>query len=275
MRVLGFLIFCWGSTAVAQTSSPAPAASVPGYYSDVLPCTQRDNEMTGRAEVTCKGRFLEQKSMRELAILRNTIFARYGWDGFRKEWLRTHFRSQPWFKANPKFSYKLLSEVDKKNAHLIGVHEHSIPEGELNQRKTEILSRYGKESLVSAEDRIELGLIDRSLGNFATDEERRDKAADSAAVQLLKIAELRQLSLRDLRILRNTIYARHGRKFKSKVLQDHFAGMGWYKLDPNFSDRRLTKTDTRNIGLIKTVENEFGGPITDEEHLIEPATDGA
>lgn len=51
--------------------------------------------------------------------------------------------------------------------------------------------------------------------------------------------------------------------------------MGWYKLDPNFSDQRLTKTDTRNIGLIKTVENEFGGPITDEEHLIEPATDGA
>lgn len=317
-----------GSTALAQPYSPPPAESVKGYYTEVLPCTQHDNPMTNRAEVSCKDNLLLGKSMRELAIMRNTIFARYGWDGFRKEWLRAYFHAQPWFKPNPKFSYKQLSEIDRKNAHLIGVHEHSMTERELRDRKNDILARYGKvwgdipvwtvkgkkvksctrpagaeedndagdwepldckyqkrasykpnpsfkESMVSAEDRIELGLLDRSLGNFATDSERRDKVAGSAEVELFKIDELRQLSLRDLRILRNTIYARHGRKFKSKILQDHFAGMSWYKLDPNYSDATLTKTDQRNIALIKTVENEFGGPITDEEHLIEPATDGA
>ncbi len=326
--MLSIPILLVASTALAQTYSPPPAESVKGYYTEVLPCTQHDNEMTHRTEVSCKDNLLGKKSLRELAILRNTIFARYGWDGFRKEWLKAYFRAQPWFKPNPKFSYKLLSEVDRKNAHLIGTHEHSITERELRERKNDILARYGKvwgdtpewtvkgkkikscvrpkgaeedndmgdwepldckyqkqasykpnpnfkESMVSAEDRIELGLLDRSLGNFATDSERRDKVAGNASDEILKIDELRQLSLRDLRILRNTIYARHGRKFKSKILQDHFAGMAWYKLDPNYSDASLTKTDQRNIGLIKTVENEFGGPITDEEHLIEPATDGA
>lgn len=320
----------FGGTALAQTYSPPPAASVDGYSSELLPCKQRDNEITGRAEVLCTGDILAKKSMRELAILRNTIFARYGWDGFRKEWLRSYFHSKPWFKANAKFSYKLLSEVDRKNAHLIGTHEHSITDRELNRRKNDILARYGKvwndlpewtvgektvkackqpkgaagsdfdgdpeeqsndcryrklawykpnpkfsEGQVSVDDRIELGLLDRSLGNLSTDAERRDKAADSSNADLLQLAELRQLSLRDLRILRNTIYARHGRKFKSKILQDHFAGLAWYQLNADYSDKLLTKTDQRNIALIKTVENEFGGPITDEEHLIEPATDGA
>lgn len=328
--VLGASVIISSPTARAQTYSPPPAESVDGYFADVLPCAKRDNEMTGRAEIQCKGELLAKKSMRELAILRNTIFARYGWDGFRKEWLRNYFHGKPWFKANPKFSYKLLSETDRKNAHLIGVHEHSITDRELNRRKDEILARYGKvwndmptwnvgtkqvkactkpkgaedgdyegdgefeakdcrfrklawykpnpsftEAQVSADDRIELGLLDRALGLMSTDAERRDKSADASTSELLQLAELRQLSLRDLRILRNTIYARHGRKFKSKILQDHFAGLAWYKLDPAYSDKLLSKTDTRNIALIKTVENEFGGPITDEEHLIEPATDGA
>ena len=33
--------------------------------------------------------------------------------------------------------------------------------------------------------------------------------------------------------------------------------------------------DNRNIALIRSVENEFGGPLSDEDWLTEPATDGA
>ncbi|MCR5178341.1 MAG: YARHG domain-containing protein [Lachnospiraceae bacterium] len=41
-------------------------------------------------------------------------------------------------------------------------------------------------------------------------------------------AELRSLTDDELRLARNELYARHGRKFKSKDLQDHFDSKDWY-----------------------------------------------
>ena len=82
-------------------------------------------------------------------------------------------------------------------------------------------------------------------------------------------------TLRDLSILRNTIYARRGRTFKSEILRDHFSGMEWYKPVTDYSDKLLSANDVRNISMIKSVENEFGGPLSDEDWLTEPATDGA
>jgi hypothetical protein len=78
-----------------------------------------------------------------------------------------------------------------------------------------------------------------------------------------------------LRYLRNTIYARRGRAFKSKVLQEHFQDMSWYRVDEKYTDAKLTANDNRNIKLIRSVEDELGGPLHDEDWLIDPATDGA
>ena len=59
------------------------------------------------------------------------------------------------------------------------------------------------------------------------------------------------------------------------MLRDHFSRMSWYKVNDGYSDKLLSANDVRNIALIKSVENEFGGPLSDEDWLIEPATDGA
>jgi len=59
------------------------------------------------------------------------------------------------------------------------------------------------------------------------------------------------------------------------VLRDHFAGMDWYKVREDYSDKLLSANDTRNITLIRSVENEFGGPLNDEDWLTEPVVDGA
>jgi hypothetical protein len=83
--------------------------------------------------------------------------------------------------------------------------------------------------------------------------------------EVLKVKDLRLLSLRDLRLLRNTIYARRGRPFKSPLLQEHFARMPWYTPDPAYTDERLTKTDKRNVALIQQVEQEFGGALGDKD----------
>src|SRR6476620_5848460 len=104
------------------------------------------------------------------------------------------------------------------------------------------------------------------MGEFALDDDKRGKTENSLD-RVLKPEELRQLSLRDLRLLRNTIYARRGRPFKSSILREHFLGMDWYKVNADYTDKLLTANDQRNIALIKSVENEFGGPLSDEDWL--------
>ena len=51
---------------------------------------------------------------------------------------------------------------------------------------------------------------------------------DSAS-RVYSQSELSKLSKSKLRLARNEIYARHGRKFNSKDLQDYFNGCSWYK----------------------------------------------
>src|SRR5262249_54033997 len=69
---------------------------------------------------------------------------RYGWDGFRKQWLHDYFHAQKWFKPNPAFSYKLISKADRENAHIIGSMEASFDEAALHFMQAEIYARHGK-----------------------------------------------------------------------------------------------------------------------------------
>jgi hypothetical protein len=345
ISVAGLAISCLGALLVAPAPAraaepyvPPAAGEVPGYFADQLPCTVDAVKLEGGSRsimVDCTATLLDGKTLRELSIMRNTIYARYGWDGFRKQWLRDYFHAQKWFKPNPAFSYKLISKADRYNAHVIGSMEASFTETQLRHREAEIQARHGKvwndktqwvwksgkkthacdkprgfdndgaendaeeeegtplswdctfarepwykpnphfsEADLTPDERIELGLIDRQLGVFSTDEGGRAKAEQSLD-QLLELGALRKLSLRDLRLLRNTVYARRGRPFKSPVIRQHFRGMRWYKEDPAYSDKLLTETDRRNVRLIRSVEDELGGALRDEDWLIEPSLDGA
>ncbi|WP_375769005.1 YARHG domain-containing protein [Archangium gephyra] len=377
MRVLVLATLALSGTALAEPPAeyvPAPASEIAGYSEKLLPCEKvkgwktksgtiiRADEVTeeklgawnfdpgdepATEYVSCKGEpNLQSKSLRELSLLRNTIFARYGWAGFRKPWLREHFQQQPWYKPDPKFSYKRLSKVDRQNVELIAQAELGLRYADLEKMKEQLLGKAGQwwgdlpsyegkngkqviacdlsaykgkthldrdyghpeplawvekfeaeawaskdcthhgddgEALkkhrantpvapdlgkLSPEERIELGLISRAMGDFAVDEDQREQAAGSLD-EVLKVKELRMLSLRDLRLLRNTIFARRGRSFKSELLQEHFQRMPWYTPDPAYSDKRLTKTDKRNIELILQVEKEFGGALQDKDFRVE------
>jgi len=69
-----------------------------------------------------------------------------------------------------------------------------------------------------------------------------------------------------LRRARNTVLARHGRAFKSEDLQRHFASTGWYRVDPAYSDSRLTTADQACITRIRSIEDRFGkGTLFDHE----------
>src|ERR1700682_712510 len=72
----------------------------------------------------------------------------------------------------------------------------------------------------------------------------------------LSEAMLRGLSLHELRLLRNEIYARHGRLFKAAWLQQYFEGQPWYQYDENFKDEELSGADKQNVELVVNYENK-------------------
>jgi hypothetical protein len=62
------------------------------------------------------------------------------------------------------------------------------------------------------------------------------------------------LSANQLRILRNAVYARHGRPFDSKDLKDYFTARSWYRADSTYTDERLTPVDKRNLEILQKAE---------------------
>jgi len=67
---------------------------------------------------------------------------------------------------------------------------------------------------------------------------------------LLDEMELRLLSLSQLRILRNCIFAWHGYSFRTEDMQLHFEQEDWYEPDSTFSVERLTELERQNVELL-------------------------
>lgn len=68
---------------------------------------------------------------------------------------------------------------------------------------------------------------------------------------------LHGLSLHELRLLRNEVYARHGRMFHADWLQQYFSFQPWYNADENFKDEELSGTDKANVETIVKHENQI------------------
>jgi YARHG domain-containing protein len=75
--------------------------------------------------------------------------------------------------------------------------------------------------------------------------------------KLIAEAMLRGLSLHELRLLRNEIYARHGRVFKTLWLQQYFGGQAWYDPNEDFKDEEVTGVDKTNVETIVAYENKL------------------
>ena len=68
---------------------------------------------------------------------------------------------------------------------------------------------------------------------------------------------LHGLSLHELRLLRNEIYARHGRMFRAEWLQQYFFFQPWYAPEENFKDEELSGNDKLNVETIVKYENKI------------------
>jgi len=80
--------------------------------------------------------------------------------------------------------------------------------------------------------------------------------------KLISDAMLRGLSLHELRLLRNEIYARHGRIFKTMWIQQYFGNQPWYDPKEDFKDEEISGPDKTNIETIVAYENNLHNSIS-------------
>lgn len=80
---------------------------------------------------------------------------------------------------------------------------------------------------------------------------REELGAKAVSRQILE-----GLFIEDARRLRNEIYARHGKVFKDKTMQNYFASFDWYKPDPKFDENSLTKIERKNYATILAYERK-------------------
>jgi hypothetical protein len=244
--ILAGAVAC-GNRPAAQNAGSRNSDTRPLYYS--RPITNDD---------------LNGRTLRQLSLMRNTIYARAG-HKFRKKWLNDYFSAQPWYRPLDQMDESKLTALDRKNAEVIADFDASL------QRSFLLDMQQAYMDPRTPEEKIELRLISVRLGKWAgsAGQDRTPLEDPSLLDRQITVDSLKDFSRRDLRLLRNLIYARRGRPFHSELLQTYFAAVDWYKPDPKYTDARLTALDKRNINLILSVENSLGGPLTDWQHKKE------
>lgn len=171
-----------------------------------------------------------------LRILRNSIFAQYGYP-FTIKWIRDYFETRDWYRPG-NFNAASVSAADTANVRLIRQFEESVNPS----------TPYDRAERMNARELKQLPDIRAEL----------DKPVDEST--------LKKMSKRELKMLRNSIYAQYGRSFKTPWLQKYFDTRPWYKRGP-FSDNLLTRTDLKNVALIK--QYEVAGENIAEKELLD------
>ena len=240
----------------------------------------------------------------ELTILVAEVEAIHG-KPFTEEWLQKYFEERYWYKANPAYDPSVLSEIERKNIERLlaekdkGRHT-AISIGDMGNFQTVLLTPDKLEGLSLLELRIlreefyarhgkkfdAPGIRDyfnwRDWYHPAKNQKAiklgptEQKNVDLLAAQEEKLREwlsntaitsenLGDLFAEDLRVLRNEIYARHGRVFKDAGLQKYFDSQAWYKSNPDFKDDQLSQIEVGNLAIIKQAEESATSKFSEAE----------
>lgn len=173
-----------------------------------------------------------QYGLEQLYLARNEIFARHGYD-FASDFLRDYFARCSWYQVRPGFKDPSLSGIESANVDVI-----------LKVEKAQGGPYISGKPILPG---------DGGSGEIA------DMFSYSSE-QSLSRTILQSLSLKELSIARNEIYARHGYPFSSRALQNHFARKSYYYRDESATDPAFNAFEEHNIWLIEKVELILGGP---------------
>ena len=247
---------------------------------------------------------LRSYSSAEITILASEVEAIHG-KPFNDEWLQKYFDERYWYRKNPAYDPAVLTDIERKNiARLISEKEKNnktaISIGDMDNFQNVVLTEDKLVGLSLNELRIlreefyarhgkkyaEPGIRDyfnwrdwykpvkNQRGIKLTPIEQKN--VDLLAAQENKLREwlsankiddefLGPLFAEDLRVLRNEIYARHGRVFKDKTLQKYFDAQAWYKPNPDFTDDQLNETEVANLAKIREAEETATSKFAEAE----------
>ncbi len=111
------------------------------------------------------------------------------------------------------------------------------------------------------EDNINDTPVDTNVNSEEPDESvssDQDYVLSKSSTEYISVDDLKELSEDELKIARNEIYARHGRKFQDEELRKYFESKSWYKgtIEPDdFDDKKmLNDYEIKNLDTIVMLE---------------------
>ena len=175
---------------------------------------------------------LENMGLQQLYLARNEIAARHGYY-FKTPMLYTYFSSLAWYESNSENKSYSLSTLEAKNALLI----------------REIEVENGGPFIGAARIPDSVSAIKETPDIFSYSSNRA-----------LSRSVVESLTLPQLSIARNEIYARHGYPFKGTFLSRYFSKKSYYRRIERATNPKFNDVETLNIWLLKKVERIKGGP---------------
>jgi len=240
----------------------------------------------------------------EISILAAEIEAIHG-KKFSDEWLQKYFDDRYWYKPDPNYDPSSLTDIERKNLARLNTekdkqHKAAIAIGEMDHfqnvlltedkldglslldlriLREEFYARHGKKFdapgiadyfnwrdwYKPAKNQKAIVLTDTEQKNVDLLYKREWKIRESLATTPVTDETLGSLFAEDLRVLRNEVYARHGRIFKDAKLQKYFEAQAWYKPNPDFKDDQLNAIESQNLAKIKEAEDSATSKFSEAE----------
>jgi hypothetical protein len=240
----------------------------------------------------------------ELTILAAEVEAIHG-KPFDEEWLQKYIDERYWYKKNAAYDPVVLTDIERKNIERLHVekeknHKTAIAIGDMDNfqnvlltedklvgltlldlrlLREEFYARHGKKfdapgirdyfnwrdwyHPVKNQKGIKLNAIEqKNVGLLAAHE---SKLREWLATTEIDDNFLGPLFAEDLRVLRNEIYARHGRIFKDEKLQAYFNAQSWYTANPEFKDEQLSDIEVKNLAKIRQAEETATSKFSEAE----------
>ena len=247
---------------------------------------------------------LREYSGAEITILAAEIEAIHG-KTFSEEWLQKYFDERYWYKRAPAYDAAILTSIERKNIERLLAEKEkgrktAVSIGDMGNFQTVLLTEDKLVNLNILELRIMReefyarrgkkfdapGIRDyfawrdwyKPIKNQklvklnATEQKNVDllaayeaKIREKLARELITDDTLGAMFAEDLRVLRNEVYARHGRVFKDKELQKYFETQAWYKANPDFKDDQLNEIEIKNLAKIREAEETATSKFSEAE----------
>ncbi|MCR9173299.1 MAG: YARHG domain-containing protein [bacterium] len=89
-----------------------------------------------------------------------------------------------------------------------------------------------------------------------TTSDHSEQLGKKTKAPIIDMSKFSEMSKADLRLARNTVYAKYGRVFESKDLKEHFAKQDWYHENPGFQESQMKQQDIDIVKLIQKWEEK-------------------